>query len=53
MNRQRKSILRRYNGSKQIEEGVESCRLFWWPDGEAACIYADTIEWRKTFRGMA
>ena len=27
--------------------------IFWWPEGEAACIYVDTIEWRKTFRGMA
>jgi superfamily II DNA/RNA helicase len=22
-------------------------------EGEAACIYVDTIEWCKTFRGMA
>ncbi|GAB3918582.1 hypothetical protein GCM10029976_004030 [Kribbella albertanoniae] len=38
--------------AKQIKKGL-NCRLFWWPDGEAACIYVDTIEWRKTFRGMA
>lgn len=38
--------------AKQIEEGLNR-RLFWWPEGEAACIYVDTIEWRKTFRGMA
>lgn len=38
--------------AKQIEEGLNR-RLFWWPDGEAACICVNAAEWRKTFRGMA
>lgn len=38
--------------AKQIEEGVESQAILVL-EGEAACIYVDTIEWRKTFRGMA
>ncbi|STM20335.1 DNA-binding transcriptional activator MhpR [Escherichia coli] len=39
-------------GKNRSKKGLNR-RLFWWPDGEAACIYVDTIEWRKTFRGMA
>ncbi len=38
--------------AKQIEEGVESQAILV-AGRRSACIYVDTIEWRKTFRGMA